>query len=116
MNRLSSDEAIDMEDYFFGYNESTSDERKVYALIIYDIIDNKRRTQFAKYLKGFGHRIQKSCFEAVVKPKVFEKMLSQIGTYCHQEDSIRVYRIPGRSQVRHWGMQISEDEEDVVIL
>ncbi len=102
--------------YFFGYVDATTTERKVYALVIYDIIDNKRRTRFAKYLNGYGHRIQKSCFEVVVRPKVFEKMVTQIGRYCDQEDSIRVYRINGKSQVWHWGAQLLEDEEDVVVL
>lgn len=48
---------------------TTPDEKKsneVFALIIYDIMDNKRRSQLVKYLQGYGFRVQKSCFEVIL--------------------------------------------------
>ena len=41
-----------MEDYFFETPSEDSKEKKVYVLIIYDIIENKKRTKLAKFLQG----------------------------------------------------------------
>lgn len=57
-----------MENYFFEAEKEKSPD-KVFVLIIYDIVDNKRRTKLAKYLQGFGFRVQKSAFEAVIPKK-----------------------------------------------
>lgn len=47
-----------MENYFFDIKEDQKDDR-VFVLVIYDIMDNKRRTKLSKYLQGFGFRVQK---------------------------------------------------------
>ena len=60
-----------MEDYFFETLSEDSKEKKVYVLIIYDIIENKKRTKLAKFLQGYGFRIQKSAFEAMLVPSFF---------------------------------------------
>ena len=60
-----------MEDYFFETPSEDSKEKKVYVLIIYDIIENKKRTKLAKFLQGYGFRIQKSAFEAMLVPSFF---------------------------------------------
>ena len=76
MSRLSSDENIfkgdfyeaeqeaDMhafgaedEEYYFQIAENLEDDRQ-FILIIYDIVDNKRRTKFAKLLEGYGTRTE----------------------------------------------------------
>ena len=51
-----------MEDYFFSTEEQSGKEKKAYVLIIYDIVDNSRRTKLAKFLQGYGFRVQKSEF------------------------------------------------------
>ena len=35
----------------------------MFVLIIYDIVDNGRRVKLAKYLQGYGFRVQKSAKE-----------------------------------------------------
>ena len=96
MSRLSSDENIfkgdfyeaeqeaDMntfgvedEDYYFQIAENLEDDRQ-FILIIYDIVDNKRRTKFAKLLEGYGTRVQKSAFEAMLSQKSYEKLVREI--------------------------------------
>lgn len=63
-----------MENYFFEIREDKKDDR-VFVLIIYDIIENKRRVRLAKYLQGYGFRIQKSAFEAVIQENFIIKCL-----------------------------------------
>ena len=114
MSQLSYAEYGANEDYFFG--AEGGGRPNVYALVIYDIVDNKKRTRFAKYLNGFGTRVQKSCFEVAVGRSVFDRMLKGIGKYCGEDDSIRVYRIQGKSQIYAWGREGPAEEEDVIVL
>ena len=116
MSRLPFDEENVQEDYFFGGTEGTLGCKKVFALVIYDIIENKKRTRFAKFMNGFGTRVQKSCFEVVISLPAFEKMMKNIGKYCESEDSIRVYRIQGKGQVYQWGKAGPKEEEEVLVL
>ena len=59
---------------------------------------------------------QKSCFEVIVSASSFDKMLKNIAKYCDNEDSIRVYRLQGKSQVYQWGTVKPIEEEEVVVL
>ncbi len=104
-----------MEDYFFDIREDSSDDR-VFVLIIYDIVDNKRRIRLSKYLQGFGFRIQKSAFEALIQERIYRKMLSGLEQYVTEDDNIRVYRIIGKGQVRNFGKQVSEAAEELIII
>ena len=116
MNQLPFDEENVQEDYFFGGTEGTAGCKKVYALVIYDIIENKKRTRFAKFMNGFGTRVQKSCFEVVISVAAFEKMMKGIGKYCTAEDSIRVYRIQGKGQIYQWGKAGPKEDDEVIVL
>lgn len=42
-----------MEEYFWNTREKTS-SKQLFVLVIYDIINNKRRTKFAKEMNGYG--------------------------------------------------------------
>ena len=104
------------ENYFFDAEKQIS-PKKLLVLIIYDIIENKKRTKFAKHLEGYGIRVQKSAFEARLTKKKYEKLLSEIPRFCGEEDSIRVYRISGQSQISIWGTrEVPPDEEDIIVI
>lgn len=105
-----------MESYLFDTHDECTSERKVYALIIYDITDNKRRMKLAKFLQGYGFRIQKSAFEAKISQRVFNKLIKEIPKYASSEDSIRVYKIIGNGQVFSFGAESSSGQEDVIII
>lgn len=104
-----------VESYFFESKENVKDNR-VYVLIIYDIIDNKRRLKLAKYLNGYGFRVQKSCFEAKISKNKYEKMINGIGNYATTEDSIRVYKIIGSGQVSVFGKKFDINDEEVIVI
>ena len=103
-------------DYFFeGENCQTYD--KVYILIIYDIINNKKRNKLAKLLKGYGFRIQKSAFEARISAGKYRKLLKELDAFGSAEDCIRVYKIIGNGQVTTIGKPRENiDIEDVIII
>lgn len=104
------------EDYFFQTIEEYS-EKRLLVLIIYDIVDNKRRVKLAKYLEGYGTRVQKSAFEAMVSTKKYEKLIREIPGYIRKnEDNVRVYKITGKSQMVSWGTAEAWDDEEVILV
>lgn len=105
-----------MNDYFFETTEFESKEDKLYILIIYDIINNRKRNRLAKFLQGYGFRIQKSAFEAFLTNSFYKKMLREIKDYASPEDSIRIYKIIGKGQVTVMGIKESVQPEEVIII
>lgn len=103
------------EDYFFEIREDTRQDL-VFVLIIYDIVDNKKRVRFANYLSGYGNRVQKSAFEAKISRKKYDKLLREIPAYVTQEDSIRVYKITGTGQISSWGKNIDLEQDDIILI
>lgn len=107
----------DDEDYYFQIADEAQNDKE-FILIIYDIVDNKRRTKFAKMLEGYGKRVQKSAFEAMLSAKSYQKLIEEIPKHVNSkniEDSVRVYRIVGKGRVISWG-KIPETEEEIIII
>lgn len=106
---------MEREDYFFEFAEEEQDN-KVLVLIIYDIIDNAKRVKFAKFLQGYGVRVQKSAFEAKITKKKYEKLLKQIPLYIGRDDNVRVYRIHGQGRITAWGTSNDCNQEDIILI
>ena len=65
-----------------------------FALISYDISDNRRRNKVANYLLDFGQRVQYSVFEISENREILEEIFSHLQTLITPEkDSIRMYII-----------------------
>lgn len=105
-----------MENYFWNTEENNY-SKKLFVLIIYDIIDNKRRIKFAKEMCGYGFRVQKSAFEALIDEKLFQKLQREIPHLIdNKEDSVRIYRMTGYGEVDLFGVNSKIEAEDVVII
>ena len=73
----------------------------MFRVISYDIPDDRRRNQLAKALKGFGHRVQYSVFEAHLNRRQYEQLKRVIERILDSsEDSIRYYTLCGACQQR----------------
>ncbi len=105
-----------MEDYFFSTVEENTQEKKAYVLIIYDIVDNAKRVRLAKFLQGYGFRVQKSAFEALISFPLYNKLLREIGIYVDEKDSIRIYKIVGQGQVTILGKNEKVQNDDCIII
>ena len=104
------------EDYFFNIDENINND-KLFILIIYDITNNSKRVKFAKLLLGYGFRIQKSAFEAVITRQKLEKLKSEIPQYIDKvEDSVRLYQIRGKGQVISWGKEEEYSTDDIILI
>lgn len=106
---------IERENYFFDIPDSAEND-KVYVLIIYDIIENKKRVKLAKLLQGYGFRIQKSAFEAVITKKKYKKLLKELTPFGSADDSIRVYKIIGKGQITNIGRSMENEQEDIILI
>ena len=103
-------------DYFFDVREEDNVSNKVFVLIIYDISNNKIRTRFAKLLQGYGFRVQKSAFEAILTKKKYDKLIREIPGDVETEDSVKVYKIIGQGQVKTFGKIENMQQEEVIII
>ena len=89
-------------------------ERKFIVLMIYDIVDNKRRNKMVKCLEAYGVRVQKSAFEALLNRRQYEKMLRESSILIDEAvDSLRV--LDDIIDVYTWGIG-ERKETDCVIL
>lgn len=64
------------------------------TVVVYDIVSNRRRARFHKFLKELGIRSQKSVFEC----RLDAREVKEIRTYCREnldlsEDAVRIYRV-----------------------
>lgn len=104
------------DDYYFQIDDESKDDR-LFVPIIYDIVNNSRRTKFAKLLLGYGFRIQKSAFEAVITKSKLMKLNHEIPGYINEkEDSVRVYQIKGTGNVTTWGPKDDYNVDDIIIV
>ena len=106
---------MERENYFFDIAENP-DNDKVFVLIIYDIVDNAKRVKLSKLLLGYGFRIQKSAFEAVITKKKYKELLERLPAYTSSEDSIRVYKIIGKGQVVSFGKETEHEIDDIIVV
>lgn len=106
---------MDNENYFFDIAENPEND-KVFVLIIYDITDNKKRLQLSKLLLGYGFRIQKSAFEAIITKKKYKELLKRLAPYATSDDSIRVYKIIGKGQIVSFGKALENEEDDIIVI
>lgn len=86
------------------------------VVVIYDIIDNKRRNQFSKLLKAYGYRIQKSAFECVLTKEKCEVLMKKIEKFATTEDLIRVYRLNHNVKITIYGERLETENEPFYFL
>ena len=66
----------------------------MFYVISYDIPEDRRRSQLAKVLKGFGTRVQYSVFEAHLTASQFEQMKQAVSSVINpDEDAVRYYSL-----------------------
>jgi len=86
------------------------------VLIIYDIVDDKRRSKYVKFISSFGFRVQKSAFEAKVDKILYKRLLDGIPPRITNEDNVRVYKLSVSGEVLCWGGVNEVALDDVLIL
>ena len=71
------------------------------VLVVYDIADDKRRTQLATFLEGHGRRVQYSIFECFLSLADMQVLWEQIAQRVDIDaDNVRLYWIPANALPR----------------
>ena len=103
-----------MENYFWN-TEIPAKKKKLYILVIYDIVDNKRRVKFANKMSGYGFRVQKSAFEAMITENLYKKLLTEIPCLIDKNiDTVRIYKIRGSGEVKLFGVNSKIEDDNFI--
>lgn len=100
----------------YDFTDIIEDADKKLVLIIYDIIDNKRRTKMVKLLESYGTRVQRSAFEALINRSQYSKIIEGIKKTISNEDNVRIYRLNSSNEVFLLGESYSVYEEEVIVV
>ena len=89
---------------------------KFTVIILYDIIDDKKRGRLVKILRSFGFRIQKSVFECLLTRNKYKSLITKLDNFIKQEknqkdDSIIVYRLNKNVITKIYGNKIELSDE-----
>lgn len=74
-------------------------ESRYYVLVLFDIADAKKYRLMMRIIKRYATRIQKSVFEAQLKPRQLKEMTDALEgimsseVYFNPSDNVRIYRI-----------------------
>lgn len=91
--------------------------RTYLILVIYDVVDNKKRYRIAKTLKGYGDRVQRSAFECHLTLRQYEKMIRDITPYFDfDQDLLRIYKLTGQAEIKVYGKIKETENEDLIIV
>ena len=90
-------------------------ERKYVVVIIYDISEYKQRLKMAKFLNSYGHRVQKSVFEACLTEKQYDNFIAKLEKKVNKDDNVRIYKLYSVNEVKAYGEE-REDFEEVVVV
>ncbi len=89
------------------------------TVIVYDIVADRSRDQFRKFLKELGIRSQKSVFECLLD----SREVREIRIFCHDnlnlaEDSVRIYRVcstcMGKAMIQGRGIVFSRLDWEIL--
>lgn len=107
-------------------NDYTYDEFEVLSkvgnrtyliLVIYDVVDNKKRYRIAKTMKGYGEWVQRSAFECYLTLRQYEKMIQELTPYFDfEQDLLRIYKLTGQAEVKVYGKIEMTENEDLIII
>lgn len=100
----------------YDFTDIIEDADKKLILIIYDIIDNKRRIKMVKLLESYGTRVQKSAFEALVNKGQYVKIIDGVKKVISNEDNVRIYRLNSSNELLLLGKSYSVYEEEVIVV
>jgi len=107
---------LEFEEYIWEEKTIFPPQNKSLTVVIYDISENKIRYRMVKALEKYGYRVQKSAFECMLTKKQFEKLKKDIRDIIKPEDSVKIYRLKGVSEVLGFGKTFNIEGNDVIII
>lgn len=85
------------------------------VIVSYDISNDKLRTNFAKYLSRFGHRIQYSVFEIDNSKRIVDNIVNDLTNTFEkrfsQSDSVYIFKMSSSCEVLRYGYAKNEEND-----
>lgn len=97
-------------------------EHRYYVLVMFDISEAKKYRMLVRTLKKYGLPIQRSVFEAQLKPGQIKDLLGEVERLMSSErfynpsDNVRVYKVAGNCDVTVFGQYVSTLTEENVFI
>ncbi len=91
---------------------------RAFYVIAYDISDDRRRTQVARMLEGYGERVQYSVFEAWLDDAELKRVRQRLERVVKEEGTVRIYSLCAtcREKAAVLGQGERTDELDLLII
>lgn len=88
-------------------------------VVSYDIVDDKLRTRFSKYLQKYGHRIQYSVFEIDNSNKLLNNIAADIENVFakrfSEQDSVYIFKLSSSCEIVRYGYAKHEEESIIIV-
>lgn len=116
---MSEDALLEETVFSVGKTRGSSPANDTYYIVIcFDISDAKKYRLLVRILKCFGSRIQKSVFEATLRPSQIKDLTGRIrhlmasDRYFNEADNVRIYKIAGNCNVTVFGKCEAMTDDD----
>ncbi len=88
-------------------------------IISYDIVNDKKRARFNRYIRKFGHMLQYSVYEIENSERILNNIITDINNRWLKEfdqtDSVYVFKMSSSCQVKKYGYARNEDTELLIV-
>lgn len=88
-------------------------------IISYDIVNDKKRARFNRYIRKFGHMLQYSVYEIENSERILNNIITDINNKWLKEfdqtDSVYVFKMGSSCQVEKYGYARNEDAELLIV-
>ena len=88
-------------------------------IISYDIVNDKQRARFNRYIRKFGHMLRYSVYEIENSERILNNIITDINNRWLKEfdqtDSVYVFKMSSSCQVEKYGYARNEDTELLIV-
>lgn len=88
-------------------------------IISYDIKSDKLRSNFSKFIKKFGYRLQYSVFEITNSKRMLSNIMTEISHVFEkqfdQNDSVIIIQTSENCKITKWGYAKNNDSSIIVV-
>lgn len=88
-------------------------------IISYDIVNDKKRARFNRYIRKFGHMLRYSVYEIENSERILNNIITDINNRWLKEfdqtDSVYVFKMSSSCQVEKYGYARNEDAELLIV-
>lgn len=92
---------------------------KIVVILSYDISNDKKRTQFNKFIKKFGHKLQYSVYQIDNSERILDNIMLSIKNKFEKQfdetDSVIIFRLSTGCEIIKYGYIAHEDNDYYVI-